>query len=106
MLIMRATSGQGSYRYPLSCRQQVIHQQLQAPLALIVVDIEAVDELQGALGESESRFFLDVIEGDRIEGAAGARQLEPHFEVPVADHARAADGEDAVETRLGEGLSP
>ena len=44
---------------------------------------------------------VDVIEGDGIEGAAAARHLDPHLQVPLADHARVADAEDAIEARLG-----
>src|SRR5690242_15361508 len=86
--------------------QEVIDEKLQPPLALIFVDVQPVDQMQRALREGECRFAADLVEGNGIEGAAGPRELQPQFEVSVPDHAGAADGEHAIETRLGEGLSP
>ena len=45
----------------------MVDQQLQAPLALILVHIQAVDELHGPLGQHGLAVRVDVIEGDRIE---------------------------------------
>src|SRR5437879_5382418 len=42
-------------------RQDVIHEQLKATLALVFVHIEAIDELYGAFGQHEGGALLDVI---------------------------------------------
>ena len=47
--------------------EDVIHQQLQATLALVFVDVQPVDELDVTLGRGETIGLLDVIEGNRIE---------------------------------------
>src|SRR5581483_12383602 len=86
--------------------QEVIDEKLQPPLALIFVDVQPVDQMQRALRQGECRFAADLVEGNGIEGAAGPRGPQPQFAVSVPDPARAADGEHAIETRLGEGLSP
>src|SRR6185312_14381322 len=85
---------------------QVIDQQLQAMLALEFVDIQAVDQLDGAGWRHERRLLADVVEGDRIERAAGARHFDPHLQVPLADDARLADQKSPIEAGFWKGLSP
>ncbi len=48
-------------------RQNVVHEELQAVLALVLVYVESVNELHSALRGHETRRLLDVIEGNRIE---------------------------------------
>src|SRR5690348_14219339 len=85
---------------------QVIDQQLQAMLALEFVDIQTVDQLHGAGRRDERDLLADVIEGDRIERAAGARHLDPHLQVPLADDARLPDQESPIEAGFWKGVSP
>src|SRR6185312_860476 len=85
---------------------QVIDQQLQAMLALEFVDIQAIDQLDGAGRRDKRGLLADVIEGDRIERAAGARHFDPHLQVPLADDARLPDQESPIEAGLWKGLSP
>src|SRR6185437_1200700 len=75
-------------------------------LTLVLVHFQAVHELHVALRWGERRAVGKLIEGDVIEAAPAARKLDPHFQVAVANHARAAYAEQAVEARLGEGLPP
>src|SRR5205823_8145369 len=86
--------------------QHVLDEQLQAPLALVLVHFQSVHELRHARGRHELRTLLEVVEGDRIEGATARRHLYPHLHVPLGNDARATDAEQAVETRLGESLTP
>ena len=74
-------------------RQHVIDQQLQAALALVFVDVEAIDELRAAARRVRriASARLDVIEGDRIEGAPAARDFHPHLHVALADDARGCE---------------
>src|ERR1700722_275495 len=89
-----------------SHRQQVIDQELQAPLALILVNVQAIDELRRALRQRHLLRLIDVVEGDGIEAASAHRHLHPHLKVALADDARRANDEHAIEARLREGLAP
>ena len=48
-------------------REDVINEELQAAFTLVLIHIEAVDELHGALRRCELTRLLDVIEGNGIE---------------------------------------
>src|SRR5689334_17128878 len=87
-------------------RQNMVDEELQAPLALILIYIEPVHELHRALRGHELAGLLDVIKRDRIERASGSGHFHPHLQMPIADHSSVANGEDAIETRLWKRLSP
>ena len=87
-------------------REDVIDQELQAALALVLVHIEAIHQVNGPHGRAEALRFFDVIEGDRVESATCLWDFDPHFQVALSDDAGIADGEDAIETRLRESLAP
>src|SRR5215469_6523650 len=73
--------------------QQVIDQQLQPPLPLVLIHLEAIDELPVALGQRRVAAVFEMVERDGIERASAAWHLHPHLHVPLADHTRAPDGE-------------
>src|SRR6185437_14965196 len=89
-----------------SGRQQVIDEQLQAPLAEVLVDVQPVDQMRRSGGRRELGALLEVVEGDGVEAAPAARHVRPHLQMPPADDARVAQLEHPVEGRLREGLSP
>src|ERR1700738_4184624 len=68
--LQAADSGPGSSvaggRFYGRLGKDVIHQQLQAALALIFIHVEAVNELHGSFGRGEAVGLLDVIEGNRV----------------------------------------
>src|ERR1700730_3277099 len=86
--------------------QHVIDEQLQAALALVLIHFQPVHQLCQARGRRELRALLEVVEGNRIEGASAARHLHPHLHVPLGNDARTADAEQAIETRFWECLAP
>ncbi len=51
----------------IRCGQNVVHEELQAVLALVFIDVEPVNELHGALRGYEAPGLFNVIEGNRIE---------------------------------------
>ena len=87
-------------------RQNVVHEELQAVLALVLVYVESVNELHGTFRGHEAARLLNVVEGNRIERAPRSWDLHPHFQVPIAHYPSIADGKQTVEARLGKGLAP
>src|SRR5207244_10738003 len=87
-------------------RQNVVHEELQAVLALVLVYVESVNELHGAFRGHEAAGFFNVIEGNRIERAPRSWDFDPHFQVAIANYASIADGKHPIKARLGNGLPP
>ena len=84
----------------------MVHQQLQAALALVFIYVQAIDELHGAFRWCEAVGLFNEIEGNGIECAARFGNFQPHFQVPVAHDARIANGKNAVKTGFRKCLPP
>src|SRR3569833_248245 len=87
-------------------RQNVVHEELQAVLALVFVYVESVNELHGAFRGHEISGLFNVIEGNRIDRAPGSWDFDPHLLVALAHHASIADRKQTIEAGLGKGLPP
>jgi len=90
----------------IRCRQNVVHEKLQAVLALVLVYVESVNELYGAFRGHEGAGLFNVIEGNCIERTPRSWDLDPHFQVAIAHYASIADGKHTVKAGLGKCLPP
>src|SRR5579862_2338327 len=90
-----------------SGRQQVLHHQLQASLAQVIVAAQPVDQPHPPARQRRRVLRIHVVEGDGLKSAPPFARRDLEFEMALSQHPwLAAHLEHTVKQRLGKGRAP